>query len=110
MAVGIAFGVAVWRPFAQRRGRAVGVALGVATLATIWAVNFLAVLPQINPAFVALMPSAVTLAGKVLFGATLAWVLQRTRRDAQAHAGFVLVGLARATRLADPSAEWRTVR
>ena len=51
-------------------------------LAGIWAVNFLLVLPVLNPAFVALMPMPVTLASKLLFGAAMAFVLKREARQA----------------------------
>jgi hypothetical protein len=58
------------------RGLWMKAALGV--LACIWAVNFLVVLPALNPAFVTLMPLAVTLSSKLLFGAALGWTLQRS--------------------------------
>jgi hypothetical protein len=49
----------------------------LAALACVWALNFLLVLPVVNPALVALMPLAVTLASKLLFGAALGWTLKR---------------------------------
>jgi hypothetical protein len=55
------------------RGSLMMAALGA--LAGIWALNFLVVLPAVNPAFVALMPFAVTLSSKLLFGAALGWTL-----------------------------------
>jgi hypothetical protein len=51
----------------------------IAALACVWALNFLVVLPAVNPAFVTLMPLAVTLASKLLFGAALGWTLRRCR-------------------------------
>ena len=48
------------------------VASGVALVAAIWALNFLVLLPQINPEFVALVPYAVALTSKLLFGIGLA--------------------------------------
>lgn len=47
---------------------AAGVALGTA----IWAFNFLVLLPEINPGFVELVPPAVALTSKLLFGLGLA--------------------------------------
>lgn len=49
----------------------------LAALACVWALNFLVVLPVLNPAFLTLMPLAVTLASKLLFGAALGWTLKR---------------------------------
>jgi hypothetical protein len=43
-------------------------ALTIPVLATVWTVNFLLVLPQVNPAFVHLLPYGVTLSSKLLFG------------------------------------------
>ena len=42
--------------------------LVVLTLALVWAANFLIVLPVIDPDFTTLLPIAVTLASKLLFG------------------------------------------
>ncbi len=51
--------------------------LMIAALAGVWALNFFVVLPIISPAFVHLVPYAVSLASKLLFGvaaaATLRW-------------------------------------
>ena len=55
-------------------------ASGRFTLAGIWALNFLLVLPVLNPRFVTLMPYAATLASKALFGLTMAAVLARGKR------------------------------
>jgi hypothetical protein len=46
-------------------------------LATVWAFNFLLLLPLIDPAFVALLPHPVTLISKLLFGVAMATVLAR---------------------------------
>jgi len=61
-------------------GPAVWIA-AVITLTCIWAVNFFWVLPALNPAFVTLMPYAVTLASKMLFAIAMAGVLQFTVTD-----------------------------
>ena len=47
-----------------------------AALAVVWAVNFLFVLPLINPQFVDLIPYAVSFISKVLFGLAAAATLQ----------------------------------
>lgn len=52
----------------------------VAFGAVIWSVNFLWVLPQLNPNFVALLPYGVTLISKLLFGAGLGFGLLVLRR------------------------------
>lgn len=61
----------------------------VVALTGIWAVNFLWVLPALNPAFVTLMPYAVTLASKVLFAIAMAGVLQFTVADRPGRRGLV---------------------
>ncbi|MFQ5565862.1 MAG: hypothetical protein ACE5EU_05820 [Paracoccaceae bacterium] len=56
----------------------------IGLLVAVWAVNFLVVLPVINPGFVELVPLGVGLASKVLFGAAAASVLSyRSRRRAE---------------------------
>jgi hypothetical protein len=62
---------------ADRFGPAALLPAALVALAGIWAINFLVVLPVLNPAFVALMPMPVTLASKLLFGVAMAIVLQR---------------------------------
>ena len=49
------------------------------TLAAVWAVNFLAALPHINPQFVRLLPYGVTFISKLLFGVSAATVLRAAR-------------------------------
>jgi hypothetical protein len=56
------------------RGALMSAALGAA--AGIWALNFLVILPAVNPAFVTLLPLAVTLGSKLLFGAALGGTLK----------------------------------
>lgn len=53
--------------------------LVILTLATVWAVNFLLVLPYLNPHFVDLLPYSVTLASKLLFGLAAATVFRIER-------------------------------
>jgi hypothetical protein len=59
-----------------RVARAGLVVAALGALAGVWALNFLIVLPLINPAFVTLLPFAVTLASKLLFGAAFGWTLR----------------------------------
>ncbi len=74
--LGLTFAWLIWRPFLRKRGVA-GTLLGsVAVLTLIWAINFFAVLPFFNPAFVVLMPYGVTLASKIMFGIVMGLVLQ----------------------------------
>lgn len=46
-----------------------------ATLGIVWFINFLIILPIINPSFTLLMPVVVTLVSKLLFGIAMGWVL-----------------------------------
>lgn len=82
LAVAAAFALAV-RGTALARSSAGVMALAVAVLGLVWMVNFRLVLPLWNPAFVTLLPAAVTLASKLLFGvamgATLAAFAPRRR-------------------------------
>jgi hypothetical protein len=64
--------------------------IAVPALATVWAVNFFLVLPKANPAFVHMLPFAVTLMSKLLFGLSAALVL-RTHRLRQARSRSVSV-------------------
>jgi hypothetical protein len=67
--------------FAQTLGRRLrGAQLfftALATLAVVWAFNFLVLLPLLNPAFVSLLPHPITLVSKLLFGVAMAAVLAR---------------------------------
>jgi hypothetical protein len=45
-------------------------------LTAIWAINFFIVLPALSPAFVTLLPYAVTLVSKLMFGCAAAWTMQ----------------------------------
>ena len=74
VALAIAFGLIIWRRIAL--GRIAGMAVGVAVLCLIWAMNFFVVLLVLNPAFVALMPYAITLLSKALFGVAMVGMLE----------------------------------
>lgn len=75
--LGLAFGYAVWSPAVRAFGSRVTYPLAVALLIGIWTVNFFVLLPVLNPVFVGLMPLAVTLTSKVLFGVAMAATLQQ---------------------------------
>jgi len=60
----------------------------IAILVAVWAVNFLVVLPVINPGFVELVPLGIALISKVLFGAAAALVMYfRCRKGADSRPG-----------------------
>ena len=48
----------------------------LAALAGVWAVNFFVVLPIVSPAFVHIVPYAVSLTSKLLFGVAAAEVVR----------------------------------
>ena len=62
-------------PVARRLGQAVILPASMVVLGGVWVINFLVILPVINPAFVTLLPFLVTLASKLLFGWTMGAVL-----------------------------------
>jgi hypothetical protein len=75
-----AFVAALARLFPGRHGAAGYVAIAVAALAGVWALNFLLILPVLNPRLVTLMPYAATLASKALFGLAMGAMLARGER------------------------------
>jgi hypothetical protein len=83
VALGIAVVAALRAPLLRRVGGWSQSMLVVAALGAVWSFNFLVVLPQLDPAFLALLPMVVTLASKLLFGVSAAAVL-RSRRAAGA--------------------------
>src|ERR1043165_4597038 len=77
MALAALLGIAV--AFALRPLRLAGARLFGATLwalAAVWAVNFLIVLPSLNPAFVEIVPLAISFVSKLSFGLAAAMCLQ----------------------------------
>jgi hypothetical protein len=66
----------VWLPFTRRLNDVAATLVACAVLGAIWAMNFFLVLPAVNPAFVALLPYAVTLTSKLLFGVAMAGALR----------------------------------
>ena len=81
MTLAVMLGVAlafVWSVLrAARPGLANPYPLMLTALAGVWAVNFFVVLPIVSPAFVHLVPYAVSLTSKLLFGFAAAAVLRR---------------------------------
>jgi hypothetical protein len=80
-----------WRALsARRRGMDNLYPFMLAALAGVWAVNFFVVLPLVSPPFIHIVPYAVSLTSKLLFGAAAAEVVRRRRGAfAQATAGRV---------------------
>jgi hypothetical protein len=80
MTLAITLGVALayaWRTLRTRKIAAAGpYPFMLAALAGVWAVNFLVILPIVSPAFVHLVPYAVSLTSKLLFGLAAAAALQ----------------------------------
>jgi len=51
-------------------------------LAAVWAVNFFVVLPVVSPAFIDIVPYAVSLMSKLLFGAAAAAIVRHEAKFA----------------------------
>jgi hypothetical protein len=64
-------------PLGRRFGLAVVMPGSVVILAGVWLINFLVLLPVINPAFTTLLPFLVTLASKMLFGLVMGAIVTR---------------------------------
>jgi hypothetical protein len=54
----------------------------LAALAGVWAINFFVVLPIVSPAFIHIVPYAVSLASKLLFGAAAAAIVRHEAKFA----------------------------
>jgi len=65
----------LWRPFAGQLSPVEAGLCGMGSLTAVWLVNFIIVLPVLNPAFVTLLPLWATLISKLLFGAAMTAVL-----------------------------------
>lgn len=85
IALGVAVVAAFHAPLLRRINAWPQSALVVLALAAVWSVNFLLVLPHLDPAFLTLLPVAVTLTSKLLFGVSAAAVL-RSQRPARVSA------------------------
>jgi hypothetical protein len=81
MAIAGMLGMVVAAALAPMRLRGASLyAVLTAALAAVWAVNFLVVLPLVNPAFVGIVPMAVSFVSKLLFGVAAAASLQVSAR------------------------------
>ncbi len=80
MTLAVTLGVAlafVWSALREARpGLANPYPLMLTALAGVWAINFFVVLPIVSPAFVHVVPYAVSLTSKLLFGVAAAAVLR----------------------------------
>jgi hypothetical protein len=81
MTLAVLLGIALaglWQALAPRLHGVTGLyAVLLATLATIWAINFFVVLPLISPAFAHIVPYSVSLMSKLLFAVAAAEILRR---------------------------------
>jgi|SRR5579862_1335437 len=81
MTLAVALGVVlsfVWSALrTRRRGLNNPYPFMLAILGGVWAVNFFVVLPVVSPAFVHLVPYAVSLTSKLLFGMAAATAMRR---------------------------------
>jgi len=68
-------------PVARRFGHAGILLSSMVVLVCVWGINFLVILPVINPAFVTLLPFLVTLLSKMLFGLTMGSVFSLGLRN-----------------------------
>lgn len=81
LAVALGIGLALAVPLLVRRSEASHseFAVTILILTAVWAVNFLVVLPHVNPAFVHVLPYAVTLLSKLLFAVAATTALHARR-------------------------------
>ena len=80
MTLAITLGIVLaftWRTFSGKSSSAAPYPFMIAALATVWAFNFLIVLPIVSPAFLTLVSYPVSLASKLLFGVAAAEVVRR---------------------------------
>lgn len=80
LGLGLAAAVIVARALPGLVGSWAEFALIVAILVGVWCMNFLVILPIVNPAFVTIVPFGASLASKTLFGVTAALVFRRFAR------------------------------
>src|SRR5580704_12033145 len=79
MALAVMLGVVLasaWQALAANRALANPYPFMLAALAGVWAVNFFAVLPIVSPAFIHIVPYAVSLTSKLLFGVAAAEIVR----------------------------------
>lgn len=86
MTLAVTLGVALaftWRVLSADRARSANpYPFTLAALVGVWAVNFFVVLPIVSPAFIHMVPYAVSLVSKLLFGLAAAAIIRR--QDARA--------------------------
>jgi hypothetical protein len=84
MMLAVALGIALafsWTALSERwPTRANAYAVMPVALAAVWAINFLIILPLIDPHFVQIVPYSVSLISKLLFGVAAAAALSHPRR------------------------------
>jgi hypothetical protein len=79
VALGIGLAIVVRQLTNLWAGRRAEFSFSLLILAAVWSVNFLLVLPRINPGFVHLLPYSVTLFSKLLFGLSAAAIFRVSR-------------------------------
>lgn len=77
VALGLAIALVMRRLMPRFGATKAGFATVVAMLIAVWAINFFAVLPVVNPAFVSVVPLAASFVSKTLFGLAAALMLVR---------------------------------
>jgi len=91
MTLAVMLGVALvglWSALRERRpGLTNPYPFMLAALAGVWAVNFFVVLPIVSPAFVDMVPYAVSLTSKLLFGLAAAQAIRLLTSAKHAYAG-----------------------
>ncbi len=78
--LGIAVVVGLNRLFPRLSGTAAEVGLIVLALAFVWSLNFLVILPMLNPDFVHIVPMPISFISKLLFGLVAALVFELKNR------------------------------
>lgn len=73
--LGYAFGYLLWKPYVRQHGMIATLVVSVLTLAAVWAMNFLVILPSLNPTFLTLLPYSVSFASKLMFAMAMAITL-----------------------------------
>jgi len=82
--LGIAVAVGLNRLFPRLSGTMTEVGLIVLALAFVWSLNFLVILPMLNPGFVHIVPMPVSFISKLLFGLVAALVFEMKNRGQHA--------------------------
>ena len=84
IALASAFGFLVWKPYQKKLSASATCILALFTLVLVWEVNFLWLLPVLNPQFPKLLPMSVTLISKLGFGLAMAWIFVKEQTQLQA--------------------------